>query len=383
MSGKRCFDVIVVGAGPSGSTASYILAREGLKVALMDKARLPRQKVCGGGLTSKTVTLLKELGLLDGKVLMNACKTLSVFYKGRRLFDIDDVRLFITLRDVFDYSLAKRAVEAGATLFENTCITGIKEVNGNCKVVTRDGDIFSAKAVIGADGVYSTVAKALGRKWEKKDLSIATAALLRLGKNEDFDGNVCEVHFGITRNGYCWVFPVSNAKRVFNVGCGITLNYSRSLLPSFHYFVTKRFNYNYTSSVRAHLLPTPSKLNREFFGRGRILLVGDAAGLVDPWFGEGIYYAIRSAFYASQAILTEDNSIFSTYYYSLVKHILPDLKCAYLYGRIFYSRIGMMLKIIKGSKRLTQGFIKLLEGEIRHRDLLKYLICVSKFLRRS
>jgi len=377
------FDVVVVGAGPSGSTASYILAREGLRVALVEKAKLPRQKACGGGLTPKTVALLRELGLLSESVPMNACDALRVFYRWRHLFDINGARVFITKRDIFDYSLAKRAAEAGAALFERTSVTGIKELGGSIKVVTESGSTLSAEVVVGADGVYSTVAKALGRKWRKRDLSIAAVTLLSLQENTNLEKSVCELHFGITRYGYCWVFPVSDAGGVFNVGCGTTLDYSKLLLEAFQRF-TRRFNLNYRPDARVHLIPTPSKFKRELFGTGRVLLVGDAAGLVDPWFGEGIYYAVKSAFYASRAILDvwgrED--ILDSYNHFLAEHILPDLNYARVFRRVFYLRVGTMLRIIGDSKRLKQALINLLEGEVRYRDLPKYLTpCLGRFLR--
>lgn len=365
-------DVVVVGAGPSGSTAAYLLARGGLKVALVEKARLPRRKVCGGGLTPKTVALLRELDLLDEEVLVNDCGMLRVFYKGKHQFDIDGARLFITLREVFDYSLAKRAVEAGAALFEGTRVAGVKELRERVEVVAEDGSTLPAEVVIGADGASSVVARALGRKWRREDLSIAVAALV--STQEGARGDVCELHFGAVRYGYCWAFPVSGAGRLFNVGCGTVLEHSKLLLGAFQSFAS-RFNPSSRPSVAAHLVPTPSKFEREFFGARRVLLVGDAAGLVDPWFGEGIYYAIRSAVYASQAVLDgwSGGNVLDAYYSFLAERILPDLKCARVFRRVFYLRVEAMLRIIRGSRRLKRALIELLNGSIRYRDLPNYL----------
>ena len=138
--------------------------------------------------------------------------------------------------------------------------------------------------------------------------------------------------------------------------------------------------------MRAHLIPTPSKFKRELFGAKRVLLVGDAAGLVDPWFGEGIYYAIKSAFYASQAILNSwgGGDVLDVYYRFLAEHILPDLNYARVFRRIFYLRVGAMLKIIGSSRKLKQALIKLLEGEIRYRELPRYLTpYLGRFLKQA
>ena len=108
------------------------------------------------------------------------------------------------------------------------------------------------------------------------------------------------------------------------------------------------FNPDYRLDMKVHLVPTPSRFKRELFGARRVLLVGDAAGLVDPWFGEGIYYAVKSAFYASQAILDswDKGDVLNVYYHFLAEHILPDLNYARVFRRVFYLRVRTMLRII-------------------------------------
>jgi len=364
------FDVIIVGAGPSGSTVSYLLAKEGLRVALVEKFKLPRFKACGGGLTLKTVSLLRDLDLYSKDVILSTCSVLKVFYKGDYLFDVENANIFITRRDFFDYHLANRAVEEGARLIEGTSVTGIKETSSGVKVFTGKNVTLPARVVVGADGVYSIVARSLGKRWRREDLSISAISLLSL---EDFGGNACGLYFGVVDYGYGWAFPVESSGCLFNVGCGTPLKYSKSLLRAFRRFT--RYLGASQHEVYVHLLPTPPKFRRGSFGRGRILLVGDAAGLVDPWLGEGIYYAVKSAFHASRAVLDnlDEGTVIGAYQQLLEEDILPDLKYAYIFRRIFYSKMPEILGLIGRFNRLRRAFTKLLNGELRYRDLAKYL----------
>lgn len=149
------------------------------------------------------------------------------------------------LLEVFYYSPVKRAVEAGATLIESTTVAGIRELGESIKVVTKRGDALPAE-VVGADGVCSAVARPLSRRWEKRDLAIAAAALLSLREDADFEWNLCEIRFGTVGDGYCWVFPVNGAEKVSNVGCGTALKYSRLLPKAFR------------SSPEVSVLPNPT-----------------------------------------------------------------------------------------------------------------------------
>ena len=295
--GVERFDALVVGAGPAGSAAAIHLARAGASVLLVDKAAFPRDKPCGGGLTGRA---LRHLPCAVDPVVEHVVDRLVVRAGfGRKVARTADGRLIdMTQRRRLDLHLAEQAVAAGADFRDATAVVGI-EIGGNGVSVRIDDSPIRASFLVGADGANGAVAKAAGLgagivRGVALEGNVPWGALER----SPYAGTAW-VELGIVPGGYGWVFPKGDHA---NLGVGgwltggpETAGASRPARAG-----ARRRSLG-LESVRGHRLPM-----RELgapAARGRVLLVGDAAGLVDPLSGDGMYEAFISARLASEAIV--------------------------------------------------------------------------------
>lgn len=319
-------DVIVVGAGPGGSTAATYLARAGLDVLLLEKSHFPREKVCGDGLTPRATKELISLGIdtsPEAGWLRN--KGLRI-YGGRvepfempwpELADFPNYGL-VRPRADFDDLLARHAVGAGATLVEGANVTGpiIDPLSDRIIGVTsKDGRSFRAPLVVAADGNSSRLSVSMGLdKREDRPMGVAVRTYYRSPRHDDeWLESWLELWDGPrgTSNllpGYGWVFGMGDG--TCNVGLGV-LNSSTGFGKTDYRELLKRWlagtpqewgfrEENRTTEIRGAALPMA--FNRQpFYTRG-LLLVGDAGGMVNPFNGEGISYAMESARYAADHI---------------------------------------------------------------------------------
>jgi geranylgeranyl reductase family protein len=326
-------DVIVVGAGPSGATAAYYLAQAGLDVLLIEKSRFPRDKVCGDGLTPRAVKSLVAMGIdvsEEAGWLRN--KGLRVIGGGLRL-ELPWPELssypgygLVRTRASLDEMLARRAQAAGAKLLEGTTVTGpLLDDDGRIAGVTAQADAeedpgsktdhsersgvpapsktYRARVVIAADGNSSRLSVAMGlQKRDDRPLGVAVRTYYKSPRHDDdyleswldlWDGDRL-------LPGYGWIFGMGDGTS--NVGLGL-LNTStafghtdyRSLLKRWLRSMPEEWGYveeNRTEPVRGAALPMG--FNRTPHYHRGLLLTGDAAGMVNPFNGEGIAYAMES-----------------------------------------------------------------------------------------
>jgi geranylgeranyl reductase family protein len=323
-------DVIVVGAGPGGSTAAYHLAQAGLDVLLLEKAAFPREKVCGDGLTPRAVKQLVAMGIdtspEDGWIRNHG---LRIIGGGMRLeMPWPDLASFpsyglVRPRQDFDEVLARAAQKAGALLHENTTVTGpvVDERTGRIIGVTArpndaDGEVrFHAPVVVVADGNSSRFSLALGwHRREDRPMGVAYRRYFRSPRHDDdwleswlelWDG---PQHEGRLLPGYGWIFGVGDGTS--NVGLGI-LNTSdafgktdyRALLDRWLANLPEEWGFveeNATAPTRGAALPMA--FNRKPHYASGVMLVGDAGGMVNPMNGEGIAYAMESGRMAAEVI---------------------------------------------------------------------------------
>jgi geranylgeranyl reductase family protein len=332
-------DVIVVGAGPSGATTAYYLAQAGLDVLLLEKARFPREKVCGDGLTPRAVKALVAMGIDVGPAsgwLRN--KGLRVIGAGMRLEmpwpDLDSYPGYglVRTRATLDETLARRAQAAGAKLLEGVTVTGpMLDTGGKIVGVTAraeaaswsvpTGEVgadsaaddseravdsqltFKARVIVAADGNSSRLSVAMGlRKRDDRPLGVAVRTYYTSPRHDDdyleswldlWDGDRL-------LPGYGWIFGMGDGTS--NVGLGL-LNTSaafgntdyRALLKRWLRSMPEEWGYveeNRTEPVRGAALPMGFNRTPHYY-RG-LLLAGDAAGMVNPFNGEGIAYAMES-----------------------------------------------------------------------------------------
>lgn len=326
----RRADVIVVGAGPAGSTAATYLARTGVDVLVLEKATFPRDKVCGDGLTPRGVKQLLALGVgisgpewLRNKGLRVVGGGHTIELRWPELRDFPDFGLVRTRRD-FDDLLATHAVKAGARLRTATAVTApvrderTGRITGVTAKTSEGLQDFAAPIVLSCDGVSGRVALGMGiSKRADRPLGVAVRRYYRseVRAHDDF----LESHLELWDRsdpsdprllpGYGWIFGLGG--ELVNVGLGM-LNSSKAFGRT-DYRALLRTWLDGTPEVwglreQNALGPVggaglPMGFNRTPHYRDGLLLVGDAGGMVNPFNGEGIAYAMESAALAADAVV--------------------------------------------------------------------------------
>ncbi len=295
--GVKSYDAIVVGAGPSGSTAAYRLAALGKEVLLLDRASFPRDKPCGGGVTERAARLLPFS--IEPVVEDVATKVDLRLGYGRTIERGDGVPLvYLTQRRRLDHFLAERAAEAGADFRDATRVTAV-ETGEEGITVDTEHERFQASVLVGADGVNGLTARALGLGGNRH-VGVALEGNLSYSKagRDTYRGKVV-LEFGVVAGGYAWVFPKAEHMN-FGVGGwgseGPALRRHLERLCAAHGVSAKDLE-----DVRGYRLPLRSPSST--LARGRALVIGDAAGLIDPVSGDGMFEGFLSSLYASEAVL--------------------------------------------------------------------------------
>jgi len=287
------YDVIVVGAGPAGSTTAYRLARAGARVCLLDRARFPRDKPCGGGLTLRAV---RELPFSVDPVVEDRVDTLELGLRyGRRWSSrAEGPLVLMTQRRRLDAFLAERAVAAGAEFRDSVKVTDVDPA-GAVKV---GGERLEAEVVVGADGANGVTARSLAPQALELGVALEGNVGYSHVSRERFGGRAV-VELGVVPGGYAWVFPKGDH---VNVGVGGWQSEGPRLRERLSELCAAfEIDEANVRDLRGHRLPMRGASRRPV--QTRVLLVGDAAGLVDPLSGDGMYEAFLSGGLAAEATL--------------------------------------------------------------------------------
>jgi len=334
-------EVIVVGGGPAGATAAHFLAGRGIEVLLLDRATFPRSKPCGGGVPARTAALL-DFDVTP--VFENTVRSL-VLSCGKEEVRFDDVcNVHMVDRAVFDAFLLGKAKAAGAAVREGEAVTGVLEERGGVTVSTAHGR-YRAARVVGADGGGSVVAKAAGLARKRKGVAVAVRAELPPERFRQIEHTARFDMLGIPK-GYLWIFP---KKGYLACGAGTIKKKFPGLKKRCEAFVTARAELGITGITHEGAAVLPCYGGAKKFHTKRIILVGDAASLVDPLTGEGIYYAIKSALLAAETIAGGQPA--SAYSQLVRAEICEDLAFAGRYARAYALTPKFVMKKFMRSAR--------------------------------
>ena len=311
------YDVAVIGAGPAGSAAAYFLARGGLRGALLDKSDFPRDKTCGDGLTPRALKVLDTMGVLS------QVEKLAFRCSGVTLRGSDEVtfRLELSQRDaalqhllilprfILDELLRQHAVEAGAVFTPHVKVENItEEKEGFVRLRVEDGQTIECDLAVIATGANIGLLRRAGLLKQPPTPNLAARAYF---ENVDgLDDTVVLFFDGIECPGYGWVFPTAPDKA--NIGCGVYFSsrtpqptYLRHLIENHPYLKRILRNARLMGPIKGH--PLRTDFSGALSGEGRILVIGESVGLVNPITGEGIDYALESAQLVAEAILEARN----------------------------------------------------------------------------
>jgi geranylgeranyl reductase family protein len=358
-------DVIIVGAGPAGSVLAYELAKKNLHVLVLEKYKFPRHKVCAGGITVRAASFLPaEIESVFERVIYGA--RLSYNKVPEKVRTYDKPIIYMVMRDKLDYLLAFRAREAGAVLIENSEVKNVKTDKDTVRVTT-ESKTFLTPVLVGADGANSVVARSLGlEKGFNYGLGINTDISVKSNELTRWE-NLIGLDYGLP-GGYSWVFPKGNC---LSIGSGGPLRNARKLKP---YALDLIRSYGLVdinnNNIRGQLMPV--RRAKAPISRNRTLLVGDAAGLIDPLTGEGIYYALRSSYLAVPAILSlleGKAGDLSEYDESVNREFAQEFKIAGTIRRMNSLAPRLFFHWLKESDRFWRAFCRLLRGERTYTSL--------------
>ena len=365
-------DLAIVGAGPAGAWLAFRLARAGARVVVFDPSH-PREKPCGGGLTGRALSLVAPA--LARPLPTVAIRTATFAYDGRAADvelpprDRGLAPLAITPRRGFDSMLLDAAATAGAE-HRAERVTSLRADGSRWEIETRTGRT-RADWVIGADGANSLVRRFVSRPFSRHDLSIATGYFVH-GVSSD----AIDIAFEDRPPGYLWSFP-----RPDHLAVGLCAQADESTAPRLLAGARRWIDAHVprAESLERYSWPIPSltagALALEQPAGPGWMLLGDAAGLVDPITREGIFFALCSADLAAAALLAGANPA-AQYAAALRRDIYDELtRAANLKARFFQPRfMGMLVGALERSARIRNVMADLVAGRQTYRGLRRRLL---------
>ena len=320
------YDVVVAGAGPSGATAAYYLAKQGKSVAFVDRAKFPREKACGGGLCVHIEEFDHIINNWDD-FLESKCQRGIVY--GPEFLPVDYVSekpFFYNIRRLqFDNKLVEYAVAEGATLIQGVAVKDFEVLEDKVIVKLRNGEELSGEVIIGAGGSYDLVSKRIREienmpmNWRDEDIAMALYFEVDVGR-EFMDEVYGEERISMAHikydglDGYGWSFSKDT---VLNVGIGCPRNIIKKLKKEKKGWSERKYLLDYVETLKEQgWFPKDIEVDRKMIsganipvGMGmnctvgnRMMVVGDAGGFVSPLSGEGLYYALDSGRLAAESL---------------------------------------------------------------------------------
>ena len=361
----KTYDALVVGMGPAGATAAYELSRAGMSVLALDKQAHPRYKACGGGLSVRIDRILEP----DFKsVVEHTIRGVQFTYRGEEPFLIESPNpiAYMVMRDRFDHLLVEKARRAGTDIHESEQAMEFVPFPDGVEVITDRGR-YRTKVLIGADGANSVVAQRLFPHRRLRRMP-SLESEIGIGQTPVYPGEgKILIDLGATARGYAWIFP----KRE-RLSIGVAEFRGRAASPKvvFQRFVRDEKGLAGFEVPPPYGHPLPLYSSRDVtvsdgLVSHRTLLVGDAGHLVDPLFGEGIYYAVRSGQMAAASVLAnlhDQRHSLLDYELSVNREIYSEFRVASRVARIVYTFPRLCHRLMHRYEEVINLYYEVLRG---------------------
>ena len=352
------YDIMIVGAGPAGASAAYWLGETGKRVLVLEKERLPRYKPCGGGMSRSVLerfpfdlssVVEREIG--NVRFRFRDGREVGAGLPGQR-------PIVMVMRDRFDYLILQHA---RADVRDGKQVVSLRQDGSGVEVATRSGETFRARYLVGADGASSRVARLAGLRRDKQmGMAIEVEVPADDGLLEKYADTALFV-FGTPPFGYLWIFPKAEH---LSVGIGAFEGKGSDVRDVLRQEMA-RLGVE-VDGAEQHGHPLPIYLQHEPLHQGRVLLAGDAAGLMDPLMGEGVRHAVDSGRMAAQAILTDD---LPGYTRRVQREIGADFLWGLRWARVFYEHPWGCFELGVRNPRFVKEFVRLLAGQTTYRRM--------------
>lgn len=366
------YDVIVSGLGPSGATAAYELGRAGLSVLAIDKKSFPRYKPCGGGLSARIRGILTP----DFQsTIERTIRGIHFCYPGKGDFKlyVQEPIAYMVTRERFDHFLVLKAKATGVEVREDDNLLKITESEDGVKVTTNTTQ-YQGKVLIGADGAHSLTARVLNPNSPRRKILALEEEIPLDGAQPDPGSDEVFIDLGSAPGGYAWRFPKAAQ---LSVGIAGFSGQQKTLLRQFSIFKASQSMCQQfpRKNPMGHPLPIFDPRNLSLASR-RVLLVGDAANLVDPFLGEGIYYAIRSSQIAAETVIEAfkgGHINCALYQERITREMYPQFRAAEKLARLSYTFPQLWYEAMQRYPEVTRWFYEILQGLEDYPGLLRRL----------
>ncbi len=367
------YDTVIVGAGPAGASAARVLAEGGARVLLVEKAKLPRYKPCGGGLTARARAAVPGAALFAPEARADRA---VLAYGTQRVECALPEPVTMVMRDRFDHFLAGQAADAGAEVRDETRLRNMERVGVGLRLLVGKETIMT-RYVVGADGANGVTARLADFAPPRHiaaalevELAVSERARARYERSALFD-------FAAVHSGYGWIFGKGGH---LSVGVGYFLwgqsGKKRDLRAALARFLAAHpdLRDGKTLLQQGHRVPLAGA--RKTARRGPVLLAGDAAALADPITGEGISYALASGSRAGMAILAAlrgdsdgDERALDDYDRYLRRELWRDLPHARVVGTLAYTYPQQLLGLVARYPHARDSLAGAVGGASSYRDL--------------
>ncbi len=376
---QQVWDVVVVGAGPAGASAAHAAACTGRRVLLLEKAELPRYKTCGGGIIGPSRDSLPpgfELPLRDRVHAV----TFSLNGRLTRTRRSKQMLFGLINRPEFDAGLVESAKDAGATVRTGVTVSRVEQHGAEVPdrrtvaVVLGDGEVVLARAVVGADGSAGRIGAHVGVKLDQVDLGLEAEIPVPETVAEDWAGRVL-IDWGPLPGSYGWVFPKGDTLTVGVISARGEGAATKRYLED---FIGRLGLAGFEPSISSGHL-TRCRAEDSPLSRGRVLVCGDAAGLLEPWTREGISFALRSGRLAGEwavrvaeahdAVDARRQAL--NYAFAIKAGLGVEMGVGRRMLQVFSRRPGLLHAAITGFRPAWHAFAKITRGTTTLGELVR------------